>query len=401
MKSDNNQQQESETEIIKSEKIEYQAPKEAPDTTEQQQQSEPEIIKSEKIEHQPPKEAPDTTEPIWIKLIKRITKVTPIIWITVVFIVIIPLLGQMFISRAFSSPTPDIVNQRLVDWSQVDEEMILALKNAHEDTRSYASDQLDIWVDEWMTQVDSSFLDWYFSYFTQKQREYKGFWLALSSGALHLVNPDNPTPEEKVAEIITESFQQEFAKRVVRPKIAQLKLERLTQQTINHYVEDLEGKVDEVKIRNKIPLADWNRYLSDIAITINDGKEIPASFSMKVLLGGSGYVAIKPLVVPLLGKIGSQMTAKLSGKIGAKIAAKTGASLTGKIGAGLLDPIFGIGIIAWDLWDYNHTVKIERPILRKNIADYLKEVKFSLLDNPVNGIMTPIEEIESKILQSI
>lgn len=377
----------------------------------QQQQSEPDTTATGEIEQQPLKaKVPDTeqeeSEPTWIKLIKAVRKVTPIIWITVVLLVLIPLIGQYSIYKAFSSTTnnkniSEVVNQRLGDWSQVDEEMTLALKDAHESTRSYASKQLDFWVDELMTQVDTSFLDWYFDYFSQKKREFKGFLVQLSSGAFHLVNSNSPTPEEKVAEVITEDFQQEFAKRVLRPKIAQLRLERLTQQTINHYLEDLRGKVDEVQRTNKIPVADWNRYLSDIAITINDGEENPTNISMKLLVGGGGYLAIKPLVVPLLGKVGSLMTAKLSGKVGAKIAAKTGASLAGKIGAELLDPIVGIGIIAWDLWDYNHTVIVERPILQKNIADYLKEVKFSLLDNPVNGIMTPIEKIESKILQSI
>jgi hypothetical protein len=358
----------------------------------QQQQSESETITSEEIADK---------HSMWIKLIQRVKKVTPIIWMTVILIVIIPLLGQLFISQAVFSNKLEIVNQRLVDWSEVDAEMVTALKNAHENTRNFASEQLDIWVDEWKTQVDSSFLDWYFNYFTQKQREYQGIWIALSSGTLHLLNPENPSPEEKLAETITENFQQEFAKRVIRPQIAQMKLERLTQQSVNHYLEDLAGKVDQVQIRNKIPLADWNRYLSEIAITINDGQQNPTSLSMKAIVGGTGYIAIKPFVVPLLGKIGSQMTAKLSGKIGAKIAAKTGGTLSAKIGAGLLDPIVGIGIIVWDLWDHDHTVKIERPILRKNIADYLQEVKFSLLDNPVNGIMTPIEQIETQILQSI
>jgi len=92
------------------------------------------------------------------------------------------------------------------------------------------------------------------------------------------------------------------------------------------------------------------------------------------------------------------VVAKLSGKAGAKIASKTGATLAGKIGSQLLDPIVGIGIIIWDVWDYHNTVKIERPILHDNIADYLQEVKCSLLYNSENGIMKAIGEIESEIM---
>jgi hypothetical protein len=91
----------------------------------------------------------------------------------------------------------------------------------------------------------------------------------------------------------------------------------------------------------------------------------------------------------------------MAGKTGAKIAAKTGASLAGKIGAELLDPIVGIGILLWDVWDYNRTVAIDRPILRENIADYLEEMKLSILANPENGIMTAVDKIEGEILESI
>lgn len=370
------------------------------------QKTEKLTLNNESYQQQQPDGTITRSEPAWSKLVKAVRTITPIIWITVIFLVVIPLLGQFFISRAFSTTTydknaPVFVNQPLVDWSKVDEEMTIALKNAHESARNYTSEQLSFWTDELMEQVDSSFLDWYFDYFGQKKREFKSFWVQLASGTFHLINPQNPTSEEKVAEVITEDFQREFAKRVLRPKIAQLRLERITQQTINQYLEDLRGKVDQVQRTSKIPIADWDRYLNDIAITIEDVEGNPASFSMKALVGGGSYLAIKPLVVPLLGKVGSQIAVKMSGKVGAKIAAKTGASLAGKIGAELLDPIVGVGIIAWDLWDYNRTVQIDRPILRSNIADYLKEVKFSLLENPVNGIMTPIEKIEMKVLQSI
>ena len=40
----------------------------------------------------------------------------------------------------------------------------------------------------------------------------------------------------------------------------------------------------------------------------------------------------------------------------------------------LLAPIVGIGIILWDVWDYNRTVAIDRPVLHANIADYLQEM---------------------------
>ncbi len=72
-----------------------------------------------------------------------------------------------------------------------------------------------------------------------------------------------------------------------------------------------------------------------------------------------------------------------------------------KIGAEFLDPIVGVGILIWDLWDYNHTVSVNRPILRSSILEYLDQVKDSLLNNPVNGIMVSIHELEYGILNSV
>jgi hypothetical protein len=69
--------------------------------------------------------------------------------------------------------------------------------------------------------------------------------------------------------------------------------------------------------------------------------------------------------------------------------------------AGLLDCTVGVGILLWDLWDTYHTANIEKPILRGTILEYLEEVKASILDNPETGIMTAIEQIESKIIESL
>ncbi|MDY6802211.1 MAG: hypothetical protein SXA11_00175 [Cyanobacteriota bacterium] len=341
----------------------------------------------------------------WVQMIRAIA---PFLWGIIILIVILPLLGQFFIAKAFApntdtkniNPPQEIVVQT-VDWSAVDRAMVLALNNSRDSAKGLAAEELDIWINELMNRVDESFLDWYFGYFNQKQRELKSFFLQVSSGTLHLLKSDNPTPSEKVAEAITRDFQEEFAKRVLRPQIAQLKLERLTQKTVKRYLEDLSVNLNNVPLTYQIPQADWNRYLNGIALSINDTEGNVSSLSMKLLAGGGAYLTLKPLAVPLALKVGSKVVTKMAGKAGAKIATKTGASLAGKIGAELLDPIVGVGIILWDLWDYNRTVAIDRPILRENIADYLQEMKLSILENPENGIMTAVDKIENEIIESI
>jgi hypothetical protein len=342
----------------------------------------------------------------WVQFIRA---VAPFIWAIVILIVIIPLVGQIFIVNAFSNKTGttetklpvEVVEEHPVDWSKVNEAMKLTLDNAYKSAEDYASKELDVWVDELMSRVDGSFLDWYFGYFNQKQIEYKSLFVQLSSGAARLLNPNNPTPAEKVAEVVTKDFQEEFAKRVLIPQTSQLRLERITQQTVKHYLDELRGNINSIPVKYQLPQADWERYLNEIAITINDTEGKISNLSLKVLAGGGSYLALKPLVAPLVLKVGSKVVTKLASKAGAKVATKTGTVLAGKLGAAVLDCTVGVGIILWDVWDTNHTAHVEKPILHDNLAAYLQEVKFSLLNNRENGIMTVIDQIQNKIVPNL
>ncbi|NJK36312.1 MAG: hypothetical protein HC920_00195 [Oscillatoriales cyanobacterium SM2_3_0] len=344
----------------------------------------------------------------WVQLLRSIA---PVIWALVVLVVIVPLIGQIFIHQAFSSaqlksnlsksPVQTVVVQPGIDWTTVNGAIAQSLQTAHESAEAYASAELDQWVGELMDRVDQSFLDWYFSYFNQKTVEFKGVFVQLTAGVANLINPDWPSASERVAETLTRDFQSEFAKRVLKPQIAQLKLERLTQATVQQYLSELSASLTAVPVTYQIPQADWDRYLNDIAISIRDTEGNISTLSLKVLMGGGAYLAVKPLVAPLMLKVGSNMVAKFAGKAGAKIAVKTGASLAGKVAAGLLDSAVGVGILIWDVWDTHHTATLEKPILRQTLLDYLEQVKASILDNPETGIMGAINQIEHRIVDSL
>jgi hypothetical protein len=333
----------------------------------------------------------------------------PFVWVAVILIVIVPLLGRGFIANSLSGNSQHsdsgnnsvvIVDRTLPNPSELDRAIATAVKDAHTKAESFASEQLDAWVNELMPRVDGSFLDWYFDYFNQKKMEFRTPFVWLSSAAVHWIDTNNPPPRQVVAEKLTEDFQTEFAKRVLRPKIAQLELERITKDTINLYVSELGNNISSVQSSYKIPQGQWERYLEDIAITINDTEGNISNLSLKVLAGGSTYLLTKAMI-PVVAKIGSKVAASFAGKATAKMAAKTGGMVAGQLGAQLLDPIVAVGIIIWDVWDYKHTVKIDRPVLRAAIVDYLKEVKSSLLDNSENGIMASIYQLEGGILKSV
>ncbi|MGB7519187.1 MAG: retropepsin-like domain-containing protein, partial [Spirulinaceae cyanobacterium] len=305
-----------------------------------------------------------------IKALSQFIKsVAPFIWAAVILLVIIPLVGRFLIvssegvtaTQKLTEPNPIVVVKPRPKLDQLNEAVVVAVKDAEVTAEEFASQELDEWQQELIPRVDN-FLDWYFGYINQKKIEFSTPFTWLSSSVLHKLNFRELTPQEAVAMKLTKNFQKEFAKRVLLPKNAQIKLEVLTTETVNLYLAELGDNIDKVKSSYKIPQGQWNRYLSDISTTVNDTDGNISNLSLKALVGGGGYLLAKPLIISFAGKVGSKISAKFAGKAASKLAAKTGSAVGAELGASMIDPIVGIGILVWDIWDYNHTVKVERPI---------------------------------------
>ncbi|WP_083794043.1 hypothetical protein [Crocosphaera chwakensis] len=277
----------------------------------------------------------------------------------------------------------------------IDEGIVIALKQAKTNAENFASAELDEWINQLMTRVDDSFLPWYFGYFNQKYQELRTPFLYLKSAVSHWVNSKSPSPNQAVAKQLTEEMQREFAKRVLQPKLSQLQLENITRNTANVYVDSLSNNLANLQSHYNIPQAEWEKYLHDLAVTIKDAEGNVSSLSMKLLVVGSPYLFAKAMIP--LSKGGIAMLS-LAGKSGAKMAAKTGGITATKIGAQFIDPLIVFGIMIWDLWDYHHTVSVDKPILRNTIELYLQEVKEVLLEN---SVMSSIYQVENGILKAL
>lgn len=328
-----------------------------------------------------------------------IKTVTPMIWTIVILVVIIPLLGNFIISKSLThTATTTVVVSPPHDFSKVNRDVKSAIDTARNTAETFAAKELDKWESEVVARVDNSFLDWYFDYFNQKKMEFTVPFSFVKSAVLNRF--DMNAASQAVSEKLTEDFQREFANRVLLPRNAQMRFQLITQDTANLYIAEVSKNVNVVQNKYSIPQAQWDKYLNDIATTISDKGNV-SNLSLKVLVGGSGYLIAKPLILGMATKVGSKVTAKVATKAAAKMAAKTGGTVASQLGVGLIDPIVGVGIIIWDLWDYDRTVKVERPILREHLVGYLKDVKKSLLTNPESGIMAAIYQLESGILKSL
>ncbi|MCP4213498.1 MAG: hypothetical protein GY765_02525 [bacterium] len=331
----------------------------------------------------------------WSELLKSLNK---FLWV-IVIVIVLAALGKMFLFKKDTTYRKPVTIEKPIleeiDWSLVDKEVRQMMKAAREETETLAAGKLDRWISRNMDRVDNDFLDWYFSYWTQQKLGLKG----LLAQVIHWVDDDNPTPAEKM----TEEVQQEFSNRVLRPQIAQLQLERIINEIVSHYTGVLKGKLTSIPQKYKIKSAEWDRYVADLSVMVkNVEANRHVSLPMKVLVGtaAGGTLLMVNSLKPVITKIAGRISSRLAAKTAAKMAAKTGGKVAAKAGGKFLGTIIAVGIIVWDVWDHYDTKKKALPVLRQNIADYLLEIKHSLLHDPAYGIMTIIHQMEQSVTTS-
>ena len=345
-----------------------------------------------------------TPSPTTFKALFKV--LSPLVWAIVIAIVLIPLAGRLVIAKSavplapgFAAPQEFTVAPS-PQLSHLDQDLVNAIQTARQNSRDYAASELDNWLGELDPRVDS-FLDWYFDYFNQKKLEISAPIVWLGSAASNAVGIGKVAPNDAVNAKLTEAFQKEFTKRVLVPQTAQLRFEVITTEAAAMFVADLSQQISKIQGKYRIPQGQWERYLDTIATTVSDTEGNISNLSLKAIVGGTGYLAAKPFLLTSIGKVGSKVSAKFTASATAKLATKTGTSVAAELGTSLIDPIVGIGIVIWDLWDYNSTVAVDRPLLSNNIDGYLKSMERSLLDNPETGIMAAINQLESNVVKGV
>lgn len=282
-----------------------------------------------------------------------------------------------------------------VDWSKVDESVSQVLKKARIDARKHADMELDTWLSSLMDRVDNSFLDWYYSYWTQQSLGLK----AIYQHGVHRVLKEQPTASEK----LTEEIQTEFANRVLQPQVAQRILERIVNQTAARYVEVLNAGLVNIPTRYSIPENDWQSYLQDIALTAKQsdgGRQTPLTLKALTVTGTGSVVMLTAKMKMILSKTSTSLLGKSAGKMATTLSAKTGGKVVAKFGGKFFGTIVGFGVLIWDVWDHDVSEKENRPFLRLAISDYLRELKSILLDDPEYGIMSTFLKMEQEAAHS-
>jgi hypothetical protein len=364
-------------------------------------------LSSKKEKHQNEKE---NELPTWAIITRLFLEaLDKLIWL-VVLSIIAAIIGASVVSQhpkvAVDMPNYiPIVNS--VQWDRVDEAIRADLKIAHEDVEKFASQKLDVWVDDLMIAVDNSFLPWYFGYWNQQLLGIQ----SLFQTAYHWFNGNAATAEETQNKVV----ETEFNNRVLSPQTAQIYIQALTDESVNRYASILQNKLNITQQRLKISSVRWQRHLQDLALITraaegNRGTSLAfKSVGGTTLVGGIAVErGLTKVGAKTLSKTVGKSVGKFTGKTAAKVIAKAGGTAGEAVGeavafatAPIVGPILGIGIVAWDLIDHFQTRKVNEPILRAEIEEYLTKMKAVILEDNSTGIMSAIHNLEVQVSESI
>jgi len=269
------------------------------------------------------------------------------------------------------------------DWRHVDAELIHAVQKAHKESEQYADKALSEWRESLMKRVDKEFIPWYFSYMNQTKLQllYAWYWSVKQV----------TSTKESAGEQINLKIQDAFSTKVLRPEICEIELNNIAQQTVDVFVKSLHEDMRSIKESYSISDTDWNNYIHSISSLTEQTeglRDVP--LLLKAATAASAFTTIKltaPAISLITKKIAPKAISSATGSAG-KFASFAGKSLGTYI---------AIGFIAWDIIDHLHTKKVNAPILRNTINDYLKQVEIQLKQK----IMFTVTEIETDLVTTI
>ena len=292
------------------------------------------------------------------------------------------------------------------DWRQhryeIGMEIIDAMDRARAEAESYADAELEGWVDDVMERVDGGFLDEYFGFWNTKGREWKSACRKLG----HFFDRSSETAEEALARELT----QEISDRIIMPDDAAARIKEIMDGSVGAYLSRLDGDLQDIRDRYRVPTPDWNGYICDICdMTMDvDAKTNPVTLKAGVLSGCAVMFAATPVIATAIftrvaAKAGGAALSQLGAKAVAGAAAGTGAAAG--VTAAQAVPYVGLAVAVatciWDIVDYKISAEKGKEMLRDNILDYLLEVKRSLVWGGEESIMKSIYEWESEVRQRI
>ncbi len=272
--------------------------------------------------------------------------------------------------------TVESVNE--IDWEKVKDEIRKALILSENEAKVYAEQRFSALEEEIMSRVDNEFLEWYFGYFNHKLLMFLGIF-----------------SKDKVFNIVMNKFYT----LVVSPEELQKGYENIIRNSMIVFMNSFSKRLKVIPVKYSIKRPVWEKYISNMnKITLRAGTQ-EISFAVKSLLvGGGTYIALRFTGInKVLGRLFTDYLVKKF----EKQAVKGVISTIGKTIAEDIGLIIGVGIIVWEIVDYNKMVESEKPAVSMRIRNYFKGVHRELIEHPEYGLLGYTHKIKTQILEKL
>jgi len=349
--------------------------------------------------HKDPKTAPSPPTPTgsYLRTIAEIPRaVSSLLWSLAGLIVALTV-GQISLSSRSQPPhiIPRVQTIRISSPRKalLDQAVRDSLQKARDQALAYGDAQLTAWSSKVMIRVDP-FLDWYFGYCQQQSLSARALWYA----ACHWLDPGQPTDTER----LRRDLQTLIASQVLRPEIAQRELSRITEDSVNLYVDQVRIHLSSIPSQVPITDPDWDNYLDEISALcarVEGGRSTPLTLKALLTSTTAGMVFLAKPLKELTVRAAAQVVPRLAVRLATRAGGAVEVRAVGVAGVGgkFVGPLVTIGVIVWDVYDHRSTVARERPILKQSIADYLTTVREDLLKGP-HGLSSTLSNLEADLV---
>lgn len=212
-------------------------------------------------------------------------------------------------------------------------------------------------------QIDI-FLDWYFNYFNQKSQDIKMTF--TYSDVLLKHEFDLKAANQEFNTKLIDDFQELFAERVLQPEQVEIKIRQIAVTVLTKYLQEIEKSLDTVPQNYRVNQTDWQKYLNQVVVVIKYGEKNQLSFPLKSVSSPETNQILKELIATDKELAKTEIISQTVQQGAIKLLAKTGTNAGAMLGVRLIGKkIIALGAIGWELWDYNHAIKVEKPAIRQ------------------------------------
>jgi hypothetical protein len=281
-----------------------------------------------------------------------------------------------------------------MDWTAVDTAVRRGMEQAYTKAEAVARAEVRAWIRELQVRIDDDFLPLWFGYLYQQSVALKAakYW-CMDTPFFEGVFGRQESVEERLERLV----EREFNSRVLQPKSAQLRIEKITRRTVSVYIHEMQESRRQVQVKYQIRDQDFARYLGGVpesVLGLDANRRVP--LVLKGVTVGSGAAALK------LGRSVITRVQEICLRHFGRELIEGGAQMGGRMAAkGTGGWIVGGVCLIWDLADHHKTRTTNLPVMRRSLSTFLQELEEQVLTDQRCGVLTTLDMVELEIIQQL